>query len=42
MKAAVMLIIKAIRELAAEALPFWKAHDIDKILDEAEKALKEE
>lgn len=42
MKNAILLIIKAIRLLASYSLPFWKASEIDKILDKAEIALKED
>ena len=42
MKNALLLIIKAIRLLATYSVPFWKAHEIDDILDEAQRAIVEE
>ena len=41
MNKAILLIIKAIRKLAVDALPFWRSNDIQKILDEAEQALND-
>ena len=39
---AIILIIKAIRELARLTLPYWKANDIEKILDEAQYTIMNE
>ena len=42
MRKAILLIIRAIHELAIRSLNFWEVKDIDKILDEAKQCLEVE